>query len=182
MREQPGSRTGPLAVGLLVGLVLAAAGIFSLIRKNQAEPTRKSRVTVPDSPSASETIIVVVDVQKDFWIPEVSSAHPNFEENVSTLLQRCRQLELPLVHVRTTYDSSINHWPADFHEVHHSLKLCEADSSGAQPLSCAVETGEEPVFVKGYFDSFSNREFEQFSEMWKCGMLSSVVSIRMSAS
>ena len=105
------------------------------------------------STDASVTLILV-DIQKDFWTEEVAVDFPDFQRNVADLVQTCRDAGVEVVHVRTQYDPKIVNWSASFVPVHHSGKLCERGTEGAEPLACARDVRGEQVFIKGRMDAF----------------------------
>lgn len=162
MRNIGSGQNSRVILGLVGGLFFLAGATFWYLKQIQTDPQNVPQGrSIPTAHSNVATAVVIVDIQKDFWVPEVSASHAHFEENVAELLRQCRQLKLPLFHVRTTYDETINHWPDAFHDVHHSMKLCQSGTEGSKPLPCAKELLGESVFVKGYFDAFSNPEFAQ---------------------
>ncbi len=146
-------RTG-LMIGASGWIVLAAL-IFSSPRHwSESILGSSSPTDVPDAATGNVTLILV-DVQRDFWTTEFSAEFPDFEQNVSELLQLCREHDVQIVHVRTEFDAELGNWAAEFLSVHHSSKLCAAGTDGALPLNCAVALEGEPVVIKGNLDGFS---------------------------
>lgn len=168
-----------------IGLVTVIAVIsicviyFSKSSDNGAHSGSRS----PKSPvaiSATDSVLIVVDVQKDFWIPEVSGSSPGFESNVKDVLASCRKSGVPILHVRTSYDQNIENFPTKFQQTHDELRLCDPGTEGYEPLDCAVALTDELVFEKGNFDPFSIPEFSTAVEetharhIYICGMYTDV--------
>jgi len=138
----------------LVTAVLLSVTYFANSDREPEKPVSETNAT-PQRIAANESILIVVDVQQDFWIPEVSGSSPDFPSNLSNLLAVCRSAGIPVLHVRTAYDPQQQNFPDKFQQTHDELRLCDPGTSGYEPLACAVARAEERVFEKGNFDPFS---------------------------
>jgi nicotinamidase-related amidase len=176
----------------IAGLIIVAAGVTIHFRQ-QAEdfrPVRSASQSAARPPeSVSHSALVVIDVQNDFWIPEVASSSPGFEDRLVKLLADSRRHGLPIIHVRTRYDGNLSNWPPQFLSTHRQSQLCLEGSAGERPLSCARELDDEEIFIKGNFAAFSNEQFAGYlqelgiQKLYLCGLYTDVciLSTGMSA-
>lgn len=172
----------------LIATVVASIAYFANPDKNGGVP-RPIAVATPDRIAASKSVLIVVDVQKDFWIPEVSGSSPDFPANVSHVLTVCRAAGVPVLHVRTAFDPSQQNFPDKFQQTHDELRLCDPGTTGHEPLPCAVAMRNERVFEKANFDPFSLDDFRQAvaetgaENVFICGLYTDVcvLSTAMSA-
>jgi nicotinamidase-related amidase len=189
MKTSPQSRTASFVIA---GLIVVAVSVSIHLRQN-AKDLRSvrsvSQAATPHSESMLHSALVVIDVQNDFWIPEVASSAPEFEARLRELMADCRRHGLPVIHVRTQYDENLSNWPQQFLSTHQQSQLCLEGSPGEHPLSCAREMEDEAIFVKGNFDAFSNEQFAAYlqelgiQKLYLCGLYTDVciLSTGMSA-
>lgn len=183
-------RSRVLLAGL--GCLILGAGAVSVHLHNLVSDARTVHVTAPaaieEFDPSLRSALIVIDVQNDFWIPEVASSNPHFEERLAELLAACRSLHVPIIHVRTQYDEHLDNWPTAFLATHRQSKLCLTGTNGEQALTCALEIEGEKLFSKGNFDAFSNREFSQYLEnsgiqqIYVCGLYTDVCVLSTSLS
>ena len=55
-------------------------------------------------------VLLLIDVQKDFWTEEMSKAFPDYQKNVSKLLDSCRQEQIDVVHLRARFRADKSDW------------------------------------------------------------------------
>ena len=48
--------------------------------------------------------LLLIDVQRDFWTDEMAVAFPDFETNVSRLLELCRREGIDVVQLRAKFN------------------------------------------------------------------------------
>ena len=100
----------------------------------------------------SSFVLLLVDIQEDFWSSEHKKHFPNFTSNISKLLNFSRQAGLDIVHVRAEFEPDRSNWIKPYR-----LKgkiPCLRVTSGASVLSCATEKNGEPIIYKHSFDAF----------------------------
>lgn len=97
-------------------------------------------------------VLLLIDVQRDFWPEETAKAFPDFPSNVERLLAHCRSSGLDIVHVRAEFESDGTDWMAPYRVKGETP--CVRGTPGASVLPCAVEQGDEPVLRKQTFDAF----------------------------
>jgi ureidoacrylate peracid hydrolase len=99
-----------------------------------------------------EYALLLIDVQGDFWPPEMAETAPAFVENTERLLRTCRSVGLDVVHVHASFQPDMSDWM-----VRYRLRgriPCVEGTEGAVPLPVAVPLPGETVVVKHTFDAF----------------------------
>ena len=96
----------------------------------------------------------MIDVQRDFWDEETAAAFPEFEANVSGLLDLCRDFGIDVVHLRARFNPDKTDWMVKY--LFRDGIPCVEGTPGESILSCAAEEKNEPVFYKQSFDGFLN--------------------------
>ncbi len=106
-----------------------------------------------------KTALLLVDAQRDFLecpglLPPPAQLIPNLAE----LLDACRTLRLPVIHVQTRIhpDGSdrMPHWVRSGHWA------CVDGTPGAEPPAALAPKDSEPVFRKRFFSAFGNADLE----------------------
>ncbi len=105
-------------------------------------------------------VLLLVDVQEDFWTAEMAQHFPDFSDNVRGLLLYCRQADLDVVHLRASFQQDQSNW-MNRYKLQGAIP-CIAESDGAQVMPCAVSLPNETVFEKQTFDGFLNPQLEQY--------------------
>ena len=165
----------------LFALIGGATIVVGLLTRD-TESEKPDEVVPPASQpiSNSRSALIVVDVQADFWIPEIAGEFPHFEQRTAELLATCRGQKIEVVHVRTRYDKDLANWPDAFLNIHRSSQLCREDTAGEEPLSCALELEGEALFRKANLDPFTNDGFTKylkdsgFEKLYVCGLYTDV--------
>lgn len=98
--------------------------------------------------------LLLIDVQKDFWTSEMEVAFPDFEENVTRLLETCRREGIDVLHLRARFSRDRSDWMVRY--LFQESIPCVAGTAGARHFDFAAETGGEPVIIKQTFDGFMN--------------------------
>lgn len=131
-------------------------------------------------------VVLMIDVQRDFWPEDVSGASPDFEQNVTHLLQFCRREGLDIVHLRAGFRSDKADWMARYKLLDRIP--CVEGTPGAGVLHFASELPDEPVLTKQTFDGFRNPDLESYLEENKkryvlvAGLVTSVCVLLTAAS
>ena len=105
-------------------------------------------------------VLLLIDVQEDFWTDEMAHHFPEFDDNVRGLLAFCRREGLDVVHLRASFQPDQSDWM-----VRYKLRgatLCVVGSEGAKVLPCANELPNELIIEKQTFDGFLNPQLEQY--------------------
>ena len=114
--------------------------------------------------SAGDQVLLLVDVQNDFWGPQMEKQNPAFESNVAELLKTCRAGDIEVVHVHTEFDRELKERPESFARIFGKEQLAVENTPGAAPLAVAKPKGREKVFYKQSFGSFTNEDLEKYLE------------------
>lgn len=97
-------------------------------------------------------VLLLIDVQRDFWPEETAQAFPDFPSKVEGLLEYCRRTGLDVVHVRAEFEPDGTDWMAPY-RIRGEIP-CLRGTTGAGVLPCAAERTGEPVIRKRTFDAF----------------------------
>lgn len=99
-------------------------------------------------------VLLLVDVQNDFWDEPTAARHPHFTENVTRLLEFCRSEKIEIVHLRAGFKADKSDWMAKYRA--GDWIPCVEDTEGIETLPCAAAYPGERIFVKQTFDGFHN--------------------------
>ena len=97
-------------------------------------------------------VLLLIDVQRDFWPEETAESFPDFPSNVERLLECCRASGLDVVHVRAEFEPDGSDWMTPYRVKGETP--CIRGTRGVEVLPCAVEMDGEPVLRKRTFDAF----------------------------
>lgn len=125
---------------------------------NRAEGTDYARTWAP-------FVLLLIDVQRDFWTEELSRAFPDYERNVSKLLGFCRQEQIDIVHLRAEFRNDKSDWMVKYKSL--GRIPCIKGTEGAEILPCAKEAPGEKVLIKQTFDGFHQPELHSYLEEHK---------------
>ena len=98
--------------------------------------------------------LLLIDVQEDFWLPDMEEKFPRFKDNVARLLDICRAEGLDILHVRARFKPDGSDWMARY-KLLGSLP-CIQGTPGERVMPCARELPGEAVLLKQSYDSFCN--------------------------
>ncbi len=104
--------------------------------------------------------LLLIDVQNDFWTDEMSKAFPDYEKNVSELLDLCRQERIDVVHLRARFQRDKSDWMVKYKILDRIP--CIEGTPGAEIFSCAKDELGEKVITKQSFDGFQNPELQSY--------------------
>ena len=99
-------------------------------------------------------VLLLIDLQRDFWPQKLSERFPDFPDRVARLLAFCREEELEVVHLRAAFQPDGSDWM-----VRYRLRgriPCIRGTPGVEPLPFALDVPGETVIVKQTFDGFQN--------------------------
>lgn len=100
--------------------------------------------------------LLLIDVQNDFWEPQLQEAFPEFPNNISRLLNFCRQEGLEVIHLREIFEPHGSNWLPRYRL--RERAVCIRGTSGAEVLDCARELPGEKVFEKYTLDGCQNTQ------------------------
>ena len=105
-------------------------------------------------------VLLLIDVQKDFWTAEMSAAFPDYEKNLGTLLDFCRRKQIDIVHLHAAFRADKSDWMVKY-------KLgdwipCIEGTEGAEVFPSAVDAPGEKTIIKRTFDGFQNPELQSY--------------------
>ncbi|MEM7333520.1 MAG: cysteine hydrolase [Chloroflexota bacterium] len=115
-----------------------------------------------NGPDWQDFVLLLIDVQNDFWTEEMAVHFPDFSENVAGLLALCRREKIDIVHLRASFQPDQSDWMERYKL--KNATLCVAGTEGANILPCAAELANEPVIYKQTFDGFLNPALKQYLE------------------
>lgn len=97
-------------------------------------------------------VLLLIDVQRDFWPEKTAAAFPGFPSKISELVAYCRSAGLDIVHVRAEFEPDGSDWMSPYRV--KGKTPCVRGTSGAGVLPCAAERTGETVLRKQTFDAF----------------------------
>ena len=101
-------------------------------------------------------VLLLIDVQKDFWPEGIAQHFPHFSQNVAQLLTSCRSEGLEIVHLRASFKPDMSDWMAMYKLRGHIP--CVEGTPGVETLPFACEEPGETVMIKHTFDGFQSTE------------------------
>ncbi|MFT5194985.1 MAG: nicotinamidase-related amidase [Candidatus Promineifilaceae bacterium] len=107
-------------------------------------------------------VLLLIDIQNDFWTEEMAEYFPDFSKNVSRLLKLCRTEGVDIVHLRASFKPDQSDWIKRY-TLKNSIPCIEG-TVGAEILPCAAHMLGERVIYKQTFDGFLNQELVDYLE------------------
>ncbi len=103
--------------------------------------------------------LLLLDLQRDFLArPGLTPHAVALVERAGELLDSCRTLGIPVVHIHTCVAADgadrMPHWKRD------GTWLCVAGTSGAEPPAAVQPRADEPIFTKRFFSAFGDALLE----------------------
>ena len=143
--------------------------------------TRKRLSTILNDIDTTTTVILLIDVQPEWWTPDVARRFPKFPEHIQSLCHTCRSRGLRLIHIRAKYDHSENGYPHNrWLNQFIELNPEKPTRMKGQATSFARARRGEMVIYKPAFDSLSGTSLEKTLKklhvrtIYIAGMLTSV--------
>lgn len=99
-------------------------------------------------------VLLLIDVQRDFWSKAVSESFPQFPANVAQLLNFCRTEGIDIVHLRARFKPDGSDWMLRYRLL--ARIPCISGTDGVEVLPFALDEPGEQVIVKQTFDGFHN--------------------------
>lgn len=120
------------------------------------------RVTVDgrNKPDWQPFALLLIDVQRDFWEPQIERTFPGFPDKVARLLRFCRNEGIDIVHIRAAFEPDGSDWMIRYH-LKGSIP-CLSGSPGADILPCAEALPGETVLIKQTLDAFQLPELAPY--------------------
>jgi len=107
--------------------------------------------------------LLLIDVQQDFWADGMSQELPDYEQNVSRLLDLCRNEGIDIVHVRARFQPDKSDWMMKYRLLEGGIP-CVAGTPGVETLPCAAAEPGEFVIYKQSFDGFCKPALQAWLE------------------
>jgi nicotinamidase-related amidase len=126
----------------------------------------------------SQFVLILIDVQRDFWTETLAQSHPLFPTNITQLLDLCRSEGIEIVHLRASFSPDMSDWIVRYKLLKHIP--CVQGTPGIEVLPFARDNQGEMVFAKQTFDGFLNPQLPQYLRRQKkrfvlaAGLLTSV--------
>ena len=99
-----------------------------------------------------EFVLLLIDVQQDFWNEDREKAFPKFRSNIVKLLKFCRSSGLDIVHIRAEFEPDGTNWMVPYRIKGETP--CVRGTQGIVVLPCAIENTGETLITKQTFDAF----------------------------
>jgi nicotinamidase-related amidase len=97
-------------------------------------------------------VLLLIDVQRDFWGESVAERFAHFPTNVARLLSLCRTENIEVVHLRASYKPDMSDWMPRY-KLRGRIP-CVQGTDGIETLPFALEEPGETVITKQTFDGF----------------------------
>ncbi len=105
-------------------------------------------------------VLLLIDVQRDFWSERVAGGFPDFPANVARLLAFCRSEGLEIVHLRASFKPDMSDWMPTY-KLRGRIP-CVEGTAGVETEPFALDKPGEKVIVKQTFDGFHNPELLRY--------------------
>lgn len=107
-------------------------------------------------------VLLLIDLQRDFWSDEMAECFPSFPDNVVRLLGLCRSAGIEVVHLRASFKPDGSNWMPVYRL--RGRIPCVEGTAGVETLPFALKDPGEKVIVKQTFDGFQQPELLQHLE------------------
>lgn len=104
-------------------------------------------------------VLLLIDVQRDFWTEARARSFPDFPTNTAKLLDLCRMEGIDVVHLRVSFKPDMSDWMPRY-KLWERIP-CIQGTSGMETLPCALEKSDEVIIIKQTFDGFHNPQLLQ---------------------
>jgi nicotinamidase-related amidase len=101
-------------------------------------------------------VLLLIDVQRDFWSERVAESFPDFPTNVARLLSLCQAEDIEVVHLRASFKPDMSDW-MPVYKLRGRIP-CVQGTVGVETLPFALDNPGEPVIIKQAFDGFHTPE------------------------
>ncbi len=101
-------------------------------------------------------VLLLIDVQKDFWTEPLAQSFPYFPTNIARLLSLCRAEDIQIVHLRASFKPDMSDWMPRY-KLRGTIP-CVEGTDGVETLPFALDRPGETVIIKQTFDGFQNPE------------------------
>jgi nicotinamidase-related amidase len=105
-------------------------------------------------------VLLLIDVQRDFWSERVAEGFPDFPTNIARLLAFCRSEGLEIVHLRASFKPDMSDWMPTY-KLRGRIP-CVQGTAGVETVPFALDKPGEKVIVKQTFDGFHNPELLRY--------------------
>jgi nicotinamidase-related amidase len=105
-------------------------------------------------------VLLLIDVQRDFWSERVAEGFPDFPTNIARLLAFCRSEGIEVVHLRASFKPDMSDWMPTY-KLRGRIP-CVQGTAGVETVPFALDKPGEKVIVKQTFDGFHNPELLRY--------------------
>ena len=95
-------------------------------------------------------VLLLIDVQRDFWPDRLAESFPDFPTNVARLLSLCRAEDIEVVHLRASFKPDMSDWMPVYRL--RGRIPCVQGTPGVETLPFALNEPGEKVIIKQTFD------------------------------
>jgi len=100
-------------------------------------------------------VLLLIDVQHDFWPRQIAEAFPAFPDNITGLLKMARREKLDVVHLRARFRPDRTDWMVRYKVIDRRLPCIEG-TPGVEVMPYAESIPGEEIILKQSFDGFIN--------------------------
>jgi len=100
-------------------------------------------------------VLLLIDVQHDFWSRQIAEAFPAFPDNITGLLKMARREKLDVVHLRARFRPDRTDWMVRYKVIDRRLPCIEG-TPGVEVMPYAESIPGEEIILKQSFDGFIN--------------------------
>ena len=109
--------------------------------------------------------LILIDIQRDFWGPlKKYSEFEAFPENISNLLFNARELKVPIIHIKSSFNPDRSNWMMFYRPHGRGNVPCIEGSVGAVIEDFAEPLQNEIIVIKQTFDGFINTNLMEVLE------------------
>ena len=113
--------------------------------------------------SASDIALILIDIQKDFWIP-LKKFHQflDFPNKIANLLKEGRKKGFLIIHIKSVFQPDQSDWMLFYKPEGRGAIPCIKGSEGSNFTSFAYPKPFEKIIIKQTFDAFANTNLEDY--------------------
>jgi nicotinamidase-related amidase len=113
--------------------------------------------------SASEIALLLIDIQKDFWIPlQKFNKFLEFPNKITYLLKEGRKKGFQIIHIKSVFQPDQSDWMLFYRPEGRGEIPCIKGSEGSNFTSFAYPKPFEKILIKQTFDAFANTNLEDY--------------------
>lgn len=113
--------------------------------------------------STSKIALILIDIQKDFWIPlKKYNQLLNFPNKITNLLKKGRKKGFLIIHIKSVFQADQSDWMLFYKPEGRGTIPCIKGTEGSNFTSFAHPKPFEKIITKQSFDAFANTNLEDY--------------------